>query len=167
MIDTLLDESLELWGFTRAGVIEEVENLPAGRFDDAPADGFRTVTGLCRHIIESGLLMVGELTREDGDFQRQAYGRHLNDYAPHVHDITGKKELIEALRATHEAGVAQFQAAGELFLLRPIRRFDGEVGTRLAWLNHGIEHESYHRGQLALTARVFGLVPALTRLIHG
>ena len=46
-------------------------------------------------------------------------------------------------------------------------RFDGLEGTRLAWMHQGISHEEYHRGQLALFARLMGKVPALTRLIHG
>jgi len=39
--------------------------------------------------------------------------------------------------------------------------------SRLTWLNHAIAHEEYHRGQLALYARLLGRVPALTRLIEG
>ncbi|MBI1723113.1 MAG: hypothetical protein HYR48_04310, partial [Gemmatimonadetes bacterium] len=45
--------------------------------------------------------------------------------------------------------------------------FDGRQGTKLAWVQHGIAQEWYHRGQLALYARLLGLVPALTRRIHG
>jgi uncharacterized damage-inducible protein DinB len=56
---------------------------------------------------------------------------------------------------------------GELFLLQAIRRFDGLPGTRLAWLWHAIDHESYHRGQLAIFIRVMGGVPALTKQIYG
>jgi hypothetical protein len=28
-----------------------------------------------------------------------------------------------------------------------IRRFDGKMGTRLAWMNHAVSHEEYHRGR--------------------
>ncbi len=52
-------------------------------------------------------------------------------------------------------------------MLQMIRRFDGIPGTRLAWLDHGIAHEMYHRGQLALYARLMGHVPALTQRIRG
>ena len=52
-------------------------------------------------------------------------------------------------------------------MLQLIRRFDGKLGTRLAWMQHGIAHEEYHRGQLALYARLLGRVPALTQLIYG
>jgi uncharacterized damage-inducible protein DinB len=52
-------------------------------------------------------------------------------------------------------------------MLQTITRFDGKQGTRLAWFHHGIAHEMYHRGQLALYQRHLGLTPALTKLIAG
>ena len=52
-------------------------------------------------------------------------------------------------------------------MLQTIRRFDGALWTRLAWLQHGIAHEEYHRGQLALYVRLLGKTPALTKLIEG
>jgi uncharacterized damage-inducible protein DinB len=51
-------------------------------------------------------------------------------------------------------------------MLAPIRQFDGSRASRLTWMHHGIGHEEYHRGQLALYARLQGLVPALTRRIR-
>lgn len=75
--------------------------------------------------------------------------------------------MSEILRTTLEEGVAKLRAAGEVAMLRSIRRFDGELWTRLAWMHHGIAHEEYHRGQLAPYVRLRGIVPALTRLIHG
>jgi uncharacterized damage-inducible protein DinB len=53
------------------------------------------------------------------------------------------------------------------FLLQPIRQFSGVPASRVSWLHHGISHEEYHRGQLALYARLLGEVPALTKLILG
>jgi uncharacterized damage-inducible protein DinB len=52
-------------------------------------------------------------------------------------------------------------------MLQHVRRFDGLLGTRLAWFHHGVAHEYYHGGQIALVARLIGQVPALTKLIHG
>ncbi len=52
-------------------------------------------------------------------------------------------------------------------MLQYITRFDGLKGTRLAWMQHGVSHEEYHRGQLALYARLLGRVPALTQVIMG
>ena len=85
----------------------------------------------------------------------------------HVHESASKDDLLALLRSSHTEGEKNFHEAGELFLLQYIRRFDGLKGTRLAWLHHGISHEEYHRGQLALHARLLGHVPALTKQIMG
>lgn len=164
---TLLEEALEAWGYTREGVVSELENLPADAMDHRPAPGARTVAELVHHIAESGLLMAGELARDDGDFTRQPYGDHLSEHAGDMPRPSGRSELLALLASTHAEGEARLRAVGELHLLGPIRRFDGVVGTRLAWLHHGIDHESYHRGQLALYARTLGVTPALTRRIRG
>ena len=63
--------------------------------------------------------------------------------------------------------ISKIRDVGELFMLQRITRFDGEQGTRIAWMNHGISHEDYHRGQVALYARLVGRVPALTQLIRS
>jgi uncharacterized damage-inducible protein DinB len=163
----LLEETLEAWAGTRAGLIEEVENIPADRFDFRPADRMRTVEALVRHIAEVALMMVGELTRDDGDFTRQGYGEHLAEHASAAHRPGGKADLVAMLRDTHADGDRRFRDVGELGMLQYIRRFDGQPGTRLAWLNHGIAHEEYHRAQIAMYARIMGLVPALTKRIEG
>ena len=52
-------------------------------------------------------------------------------------------------------------------MLQQIQQFDGTHATRLSWMHHGVSHEEYHRGQIALYARLVGKVPALTKLIQG
>ncbi len=162
----LLEEALEGWAGVRQGVIAEVENLPADRFDERPAEGFRTVRELVDHILESGLLMK-ELLREDGDFRRSPYPDLIAEHAGDLPRGRSKKEQLALLRDTHRELDAAFREAGELHMLQHIHRFDGLPGTRLAWFEHGVAHEYYHCGQLALTARVMGVVPALTKRIYG
>jgi len=74
---------------------------------------------------------------------------------------------VRLLRTQQRDAERKFRGAGSLALYQFITRFDGQPGTKLAWLNHGIAHEEYHRGQLALYARLLGRVPALTQLIEG
>jgi uncharacterized damage-inducible protein DinB len=162
----LLDEALEGWGGVRAGVVAEVENLPPSRFDFRPAEGFRTVAELVDHILEAGLLMK-ELLRPDGDFRRAPYPKLLKQHRGDLPRGGTKRELLARLKKTHREMDTAFREAGELHMMQNIRRFDGLPGTRLAWFQHGVEHESYHRGQLALIARLLGEVPALTQRIHG
>jgi len=162
---SLLEEALEAWAYTRQGVIDEVDNIPEKNFGFRPTPQNRSVAELAHHLIESGLMMSGELTRPDGDFLRQAYPEFLNEYAGHIKPTDSQKELLALLKSTHKEGEKKLREAGELLMLQYIHRFDGLEGTRLAWMNHGISHEEYHRGQLALYARLLGHVPALTQLI--
>ena len=166
-LNTLLEEALEAWEYARDGVIAEAASVPADRFDFRPAPESRTVAELVVHIIESGQMMAGELSRRDGDFTRQGYAEHLHEHAGSVPADQPKDALLELLRETGEAGRRRIREAGEIAMLQRIRRFDGAEGTRLAWMNHGIDHEMYHRGQLALYVRLLGRVPALTRRIRG
>ena len=164
---SVLDEVLEAWAYTRSGVIEEARSLPEKDFGFKPTEKSRSVIELLQHIIESGLLMSGELSRPDGDFRRKSYEGLLIEYARGISGMRSKRQLLAALRQTHSDGEKRIRAAGELHMLQLINRFDGQRGTRVAWMNHGISHEEYHRGQLALCARIVGRVPALTKRIHG
>ena len=164
---TLLEEALELWEFTRTGVIDELQSLPDKDLGFRPTEKTRSAIELVQHIVESGALMAGELTRADGDFQRKSYEGFLHEYGRGVSAKRTKAQLLDALKKTHTEGQRKFREAGELRMLQLIRRFDGKMGSRLAWMSHGISHEEYHRGQLALYARLLGRVPALTRRIEG
>ena len=164
---SLLDETLELWQFARQGVIEEVRNLPQNVLTSKAVPNARTIAEIVHHIAESGLMMSGELTRKDGDFMRQAYPDFLKEYSGSMERPSGKSDLIALLEQTHADGEERIRKAGEALLLQPIRQFNGKDARRLTWMHHGIGHEEYHRGQIALSARVLGHVPALTKLIHG
>src|SRR5262245_29909830 len=167
---SLLDEALEAWQYTRAGVISELKNLPDVSLTFRPTPTTRTAAEIAIHIVESGLMMAGELSRPDGNFRRKSFPQFMKEYAKGIKALgttTNKKQLIAALTKTQADGAQKLAKAGELHMLQFITRFDGLQGTRLAWMNHGIAHEEYHRGQLAMYARLVGRVPALTQLIYG
>lgn len=164
-VKSLLEEAIDAWGYAREGVIAEVRNLPPAAM--TASVGARTVAELVHHIAESSLMMAGELTRPDGDFQRQPFASFLTEYAGRMERPTKKTELLALLERTYQDGRDRIRAAGEALMLQPIRQFNGEPARRLTWMHHAIGHEEYHRGQLALGARLLGHVPALTKLIHG
>ena len=164
---TALDEALEAWEYTRSGVISEVRNLPDVSLTFRPTASSRTPAEIAVHIVESGLMMAGELSRPDGNFRRKSFPQFMKEYARGVKATTNKKQLVQLLTKTQADGAKKLAKAGELHMLQLITRFDGVQGTRLAWMNHGVSHEEYHRGQLALYARLVGRVPALTQLIYG
>jgi uncharacterized damage-inducible protein DinB len=164
---TMLEETLEAWQGVRVGLIAEVRNIPANRFDFRPTPQSRSVAELVQHILEVAMMMTGELTRPDTDFHRAPWPKLLGLYARAAWRAKTKPALLRLLTSQIRDGERRFRKAGELSLLQLIIRFDGLPGTRLAWWNHGIAHEEYHRGQVAVYARVMGIEPALTRLIRG
>ncbi len=163
---SMLEETLEAWSDVRQGLIEELENIPDDRFDFRPTPETRSVAELAQHILEVALMMTGELARPDTDFRRAPWPELLDFYAAHVKQATSKRQLIGLLEDSFREAEQKFLEAGELHMLQLIERFDGEQGTRLAWLNHGIAQEMYHRGQIVTYQRLMGIEPALTRRIR-
>lgn len=163
----MLDEALEAWEYARRSLIAEAELVPDEGYRFRPAPGSRTYAELLWHVIESGRLMAGELTRPDGDFTRKPHQALVAEHTADLRRTSDPGELRALLEGTLTEGLDAFRKAGEARMLGPIRRFDGETSSRLAWMHHGIAHEEYHRGQAALYARIQGIVPALTRAIHG
>jgi uncharacterized damage-inducible protein DinB len=144
-----------------------VENIPATRFDFRPVKEVRSVREQVQHILEVAMLMTGEFTRPDTNLHRAPWPRLLRMYAAPAHRAKTKAQLLALLKAQYRDAEKRFRAQGEIALWQTHKRFDGKHGTRLAWVQHGIAQEWYHRGQLALYARLMGIVPALTKRIHG
>lgn len=164
---TLFDETLDAWRYTRDGFIAEAENIPAGDWGFRPTPENRDVSELVRHILQASGMAVGELTDPAGDFTRQGFPDHIAQHAAHVPEAADRAEWLDMLRRDLEEGLGRLRDAGPELLGRPITQFNGEPATRLTWFHHHISHEDYHRGQLAMYARLTGHVPALTQLIRG
>jgi uncharacterized damage-inducible protein DinB len=167
MTKTLLDELLEAWRYTRSGVIAELEIMPAASFDAAPAGLRRSPLDLANHIVEAGRLMAGELSRANGDFKRKPDTELVAEHARPGDRANTQREALALLQRSLDEGVGVLKAAGMDLMSEPIRQFNGVYAPRIVWMHHGIAHEEYHRGQLALYARLSGVTPALTRRIHG
>ena len=164
---TLLEEALEAWQDARSGFVDEVRNIPAAQWDYRPTPDVKSVRELVVHILEVAMLMTGELTRSDTNFRRAPWPKLLAKYAGSAYRAKSRGELLKLLRSQLRDGEKAFHAAGELHMLQLVERFDRRMGTRLAWLHHGIAQEMYHRGQLATYARLLGVEPALTKRIRG
>jgi uncharacterized damage-inducible protein DinB len=164
---SLLEEALEGWNDARSGLIDEVENIPARQFEFRPTPDVRSVKEVVIHILEVAMMMTGELTRADTNFHRAPWPKLLRMYAQAAYRVKTKADGVRLLKSQLKRAEAQFLQVGELHMLQLITRFDGERGTRLAWLHHGIAHEMYHTGQLTVYQRLMGIKPALTRRIGG
>lgn len=164
---SVLEETIDSWRDVRFGLIDEVRNIPAGKFGFCPTPENRSVAELVQHILEVAMMMTGELTRPDTNLHRAPWPKLLAMYAKPAWRAKTKARLLGLLKSQLKDGERKFRAAGELSLYQYLKRFDGRPGTKLAWWHYGIAHEEYHRGQLAIYARLLGLTPALTQKIQG
>ena len=149
-MNSLLEEAIEAWDGARRGVIAEASGIPARDWDFRPAPGARSVDELAGHIVATAMMWTNELTRPTADFTRKSFPAFIRHYAKGVEKPRPRAEWLRLLRSSFRDGARQLRAAGEVQMLQYVRRFDGEHGTRLTWLHHGIAHEEYHRAQLAL-----------------
>jgi uncharacterized damage-inducible protein DinB len=164
---TILEEALESWQDVRFGFINEIRNIPAKHWEFRPTPEVRSLRELVIHVLEIAMMMTGELTRMDTDFHRAPFPKLLEMYAQPAYKAKTRAELLRLLTTQLQDSMKKFRACGELHMLQHITRFDGNPGTRMAWLYHGIDQEMYHRGQVTVYARLLGIEPALTKMIRG
>ena len=124
------NEAIAMWETARKVTIAELENIPTNRFGVAPVPGTRGVGELALHIAEVGLMMVGELTRDGGDFRRAPYEQLIAEYRAPLDGVGGKRDIVAAMKRTLKEGVRAFREAGELHMLGLVRRFDGNRTIR-------------------------------------
>lgn len=164
---SLLEDAIEALGFTRQGTIAEAANIPDDRWDYRPHPNAKSVAELVAHMIQAASMLVGEASDPEGDFTRRPPREHVRAHLDESVDDMSPAELKTALERTHDVNVGRIRAAGTEHMSTPITRFDGGSWRRLTYVFYAASHEDYHRGQLATYARTMGLVPALTRRIHG
>jgi uncharacterized damage-inducible protein DinB len=164
---SVLDELLDAWRDARLGVIAELKNIPASRYDFRPVPEARSVREMAQHILEVAMMATGELTRPDTNLRRAPWQKLLARYAKPAWRARTKRELLALMRSQLDQLERRFRARGELALFQYLTRFDGNKGTKLAWAYHAVAQEEYHRGQLATYQRLMGIEPALTKLIRG
>lgn len=159
------DRLVQSWSEVRTGLINEASQIPEEKFSFRATPQTRSVAELLQHIVQVQKLLVGEACREDTNLMRQSFADHINEYAPDVAAITDKSGLLELLRSSLEPAEAAIRGCGA-GLEQKMKRFDGKEMTKFDFLNFGIAHEMYHRGQLTVYERLLGVEPALTQYFN-
>jgi hypothetical protein len=86
-----LEELLDFWKEVRAGVIDELAQIPAEQFGFQAAPESRSVAGIIRHIVEVQKFSTGELCRPDTDFKRVPFRELVERHAAVAHSGGTKK----------------------------------------------------------------------------
>lgn len=157
-----IDRIVEGWKEIRAGLIEEVSQIPDDQFSFRATPETRSVSEVIQHIIESQKTLVGEATRAETNLMRQTLDDHAREYAPEVSGVTDKNQLLELLRNSMETSEASLRSAGDT-LNETGRGLGGRELRKIELVSFAISHEMYHRGQLTVYERLLQVEPALTR----
>jgi uncharacterized damage-inducible protein DinB len=157
-----LEELLNIWKEVRAGLITELEQIPAEQFGFQATPESRSVAGMIRHIGEAQKFLMGELCRPDTDFKRVPLRELVEKHAAEAHSGGDKEELIGWLRSTMESAEADLRSFGEEALREKVQGMDGRTMSKLSFLYFYITHEMYHRGQISVYERLMKIEPALT-----
>ena len=150
------------WREVRAGLIDEVSQIPADKFTFRAAEGMRSVAELLQHLVESQKFLVGEACRPDTNLMRKSFAENIKDYAPDVRNVNDKEAIIQMLQTAMD-DCEQLLRANVDEMKNSMKRFDGKEMTKLGFMSFAIAHEMYHRGQLTVYVRLLGIEPMLTQ----
>ncbi|HEX6189616.1 MAG TPA: DinB family protein [Pyrinomonadaceae bacterium] len=157
-----VDPIIAGWREVRAGLIDEVSQIPADKFSFRAAEGMRSVAELLQHLVESQKFLVGEACRPDTNLLRKSFAEDIKDYAPDVRTVNDKEAIIQMLQtAMDDCEKLLREHADEM--KNTMKRFDGKEMTKLGFMSFAIAHEMYHRGQLTVYVRLLGIEPMLTQ----
>ncbi|HEU4639474.1 MAG TPA: DinB family protein [Candidatus Binatia bacterium] len=152
---------IALWKDTRAGLIQEVDNIPEDQFSFRATPETRSIAELLQHIISAQKILIGETCRADTNFMRQSFAAHAQEYAGGVETVNDKNGLLELLRTSMDEAEACLSAYGDK-LDETMTRLDGKPTSKEAFLTFALSHEGYHRGQLTVFERLLSIEPVLT-----
>jgi uncharacterized damage-inducible protein DinB len=150
------------WREVRAGLIDEVSQIPADKFSFRAAEGMRSVAELLQHLVESQKFLVGEACRPDTNLLRKSFAENIKDYAPDVRNVNDKEAIIQMLQTAMDDCEKQLRDGADE-MKNTMKRFDGKEMTKLGFMSFAIAHEMYHRGQLTVYVRLLGIEPMLTQ----
>jgi len=118
------------------------QEFPAGKFDDRPVDGVRSVAELLRHVAFWNNYVAAK-----------ARGERANDSANELpkEKFSSKSEILAALKRSASTAAAALKANSS---------FNTDASDLVISF---IEHNCEHYGQLAVYARLQGIVPPASR----
>lgn len=149
----------------RADLKKLIDKLDAARLDEEPVDGFFSPAGLLAHIAETEAWWIQVVIQDTGDPAqpqrlRRGWCEPFNEEEG-GEPVLGKHPLAEYLGLLDRMRAQTFEfleTQGAADLSRVFHyhaRDETEFSFDLEWiLQHLVEHEAHHRGQLVLLKRL-------------
>jgi uncharacterized damage-inducible protein DinB len=138
---------LRRWQNVRAGLIETMDKFQAHELDFLPYTSSRSVRHIMLHIAHE----------EYGEF---AYGiaQTLNEFPAEYNPqgYTSKEDVKVLLESVHRQTLSYLQKLTDPDLTRVIHTPWGASHRLVEMVDHMIEHEVHHRGELSLILGILG-----------
>ena len=156
-------ELAESFRTVRKNTIQVAEDIPEDQYSFRAAPDTMSVGEMLAHLActphwAQQCFFVEKKT----NLAMDDFGRWMGELSGHAKALTGKAEIVAALKANGEAFATQLELMSEEHLAQPMT---APNATKSAFeMLLGIkEHEMHHRAQLFLIERMIGIVPHLTR----
>ncbi|MGE0866699.1 MAG: DinB family protein [Vicinamibacterales bacterium] len=151
------------WRTVRKNTIQVAEDIPEEQYSFRAAPGTMSVGELLAHLAASPhwanqchfVDQKVAVTMDD-------FGKWMGEVSASSKALTGKAEIVAALKADGAAFAAGLEAMTDAQLGEQVALPNGSK-TRFEMLLGIKEHEMHHRAQLFLMERMIGIVPHLTR----
>ena len=151
----------------RKNTIQTAEDIPEDQYGFAPAEGTKSIAQTLVHLALSPQL---QLTIHSTEPRTSFEGF---DFPAFIQRLTGeeakgrtKAEVVELLKTEGERWASFLEGVTEDFLAEPFGmppEATPASKSRFEMLLSVKEHEMHHRGQLAVSQRLLGIVPHLTK----
>lgn len=153
----------ESWRTVRKNTIQVAEDIPEEQYAFRAAPGTMSVGEILAHLAATPhwanqchfVDQKVAVTMDD-------FGKWMGEVSASSKTLTGKAEIVAALKADGEAFAAGLEAMTDAQLGEQVALPNGSK-TRFEMLLGVKEHEMHHRAQLFLMERMIGIVPHLTR----
>ena len=147
----------------RKNTIQVAEDIPEDKYTFRAAPDTMSIGELLAHLATTPHWAQQCFFEEKKTtVAMEDFGRWMGELGGQAKALTGKAQIIAALKANGEKFASQLESMSEADLAQPIT---APNATKSAFeMMLGIkEHEMHHRAQLFLLERMVGIVPHLTR----
>lgn len=156
-------ELAEAFRTVRKNTIQVAEDIPEDKYSYRAAPDTMSVGEMLAHLAATPhwaqqCFFVEKKTNVSMD----DFGRWMGELGAQAQGLTGKAQIIAALKANGDKFASQLESLTEADLAQTITAPNASKSMFEMML--GIkEHEMHHRAQLFLLERMVGIVPHLTR----
>lgn len=147
----------------RKNTIQVAEDIPEDKYSYKAAPDTMSVGEMLAHLATATHWAdLCHFVEQKSDVTMEDFGRWMGEIGGKAKALTGKTQIIAALKADGEKFAACMERMSEAQLGESVA-LPGGAKSRFEMLLGVKEHEMHHRGQLFLIQRMVGIVPHLTR----